>query len=320
VLLKTREFHHGQAQRGSTHPEIGLASCHLLSLSSKTMSNSAGPRMSKWPFLLGDLLLVALAFYIVRQSTNSLNLWQAVVCLAAMGSGAWLCALPFLKDHESAVTLREAEKLASTVAQIRNLEQVKNLMVSATDQWRAVQDSSTQTVAAARELAERMTGQLGEFGSFLKKANDTEKSHLKLEVEKLRRSEGEWLQAVIHVLDHVFALHGAAARSGNPALASQLEHFQFACRDIVRRLGVAAFAPEKGAPYDAQTQQVPEGQDVSTPSAQVAEILAPGYTFQGQLVRRALVRPGASTDSLSEIPRSSPEEPNAPLLPQLDAK
>ena len=48
------------------------------------------------------------------------------------------------------------------------------------------------------------------FGDFLRKSNDAEKSHLRLEVDKLRRSENEWLQILVRILDHIFALHQAA--------------------------------------------------------------------------------------------------------------
>jgi len=50
--------------------------------------------------------------------------------------------------------------------------------------------------------------------------NDSEKTTLRLEVEKLRRGELEWLQALVHILDHVFALHTAAMHSGDVKFAA----------------------------------------------------------------------------------------------------
>jgi hypothetical protein len=57
------------------------------------------------------------------------------------------------------------------------------------------------------------------------------KNHLRLEIEKLRRGEGEWLQVMVRVLDHVQALHLAGQRSGQRNLIEQLTHFQNSCRD-----------------------------------------------------------------------------------------
>jgi molecular chaperone GrpE (heat shock protein) len=253
-------------------------------------SSTVGPRLIKWPFFLGDALLAGLAAVTVYRGSVPLNPWETGLCLLATIAGAWFCALPFLREYQGALKLSEAAALATTVAQIQNLEQIKTGIVNASNQWQAVREHSTETVSAVKEIADRMKTELSEFCAFLQKANDTEKSHLRLEVEKLRRAEREWLQASVHVLDHVFALHTAAARSGQPALMTQLNQFQLACRDQVRRLGLVGFAPAAGDPFDPQVHQLPDGQADGADGLRVKEILAPGYTFQGELVRRALVR------------------------------
>jgi molecular chaperone GrpE (heat shock protein) len=254
------------------------------------MSKSVAPRLTIWPFLVGDFLLVGFAAFIVRQSDHPLNLWQASVCLIATLGGAWLFVIPFLQEYQAAVKLCEADTLATTVAQIQNLEQIKTQIAAATAQWQAFLPQSATALTAAHEITDRMKAEMGEFSAFLKKANDAEKNHLRLEVEKLRRSEGEWLQLTVHILDHVFALHKAASHSGHPALITQLDQFQFACRDIVRRRGLVAFAPAAQEPFDAETHQVTGSDATPSPGTRIAETLAPGYTYQGPLVRRALVR------------------------------
>ena len=65
--------------------------------------------------------------------------------------------------------------------------------------------------------------------------------------------------------------------------------FQNACRDICRRAGIAAVAALAGEPFDPKRHQLLH--DAAAPdNALVLDTLAPGYTYQGQLVRRALVR------------------------------
>jgi hypothetical protein len=78
-------------------------------------------------------------------------------------------------------------------------------------------------VTADNEIAERMTAEAKGFAEFMQKANDSEKAHLRLEVDKLRRAEAEWLQIMTHVFDHVYALYAAAAKSGQPNLATTRE-------------------------------------------------------------------------------------------------
>ena len=72
-------------------------------------------------------------------------------------------------------------------------------------------------------------------GANVLKNLDVDLRKVRLEVEKLRRAEGEWLQVLVRVLDHVYALHLGALRSGQPNLIEQLSNFQNACRDAARR-------------------------------------------------------------------------------------
>lgn len=251
---------------------------------------AVAPKVSKWPFLVGDAILVSLAAVFVFYPAGPLTFGRACLCLAATLAGAALCAWPFVADHKAALKLCEAEALATTVSQIANLDQIKEQITCATAEWHGFQEHSRQTVSAAREMADRMKAQMNEFCAFLQKRSDEEREHLRLEVDKLRRGERDWLQSAVLTLDHVFALHAAGQRSGNPALAAQLEHFQGACRETVRRLGLVGFAPTANDLFDAQAHQLENGAPGPGQPARVSEVLALGFTFRGELVRKALVR------------------------------
>jgi molecular chaperone GrpE (heat shock protein) len=266
------------------------------------MSDSLCPKLPKWPFLLGDTLLLGMAGAIVWRGAVPLTLSQGGLCVAATAVGAWLCVLPFLRQYQAALQLREAHVLANSIAQLNQVIPLTNQITSATAQWQAVQELSAQTVTAAREITERMKKELAELCSFLQQAQDQEKSHLRLEVEKLRRAERDWLQATVHVLDHVFALQTAGARSGHPTLSVQLNRFQLACRDVVRRLGVVEFAPSAGEAFDPQVHQLHDSDVKPEPGARIAETLAPGYAYQSEVVRRALVRLESAESSAAAGP------------------
>jgi len=128
-----------------------------------------------------------------------------------------------------------------------------------------------------------------EFSEFMKKMNDSEKTTLRLEVDKLRRSEGEWLQMLVRIMDHVFALHTAAVRSSQPKVAEQISQFQNACRGTVRRIGLVAFVAEPEEAFDPARFQLADAKQKPQDGAVVGETLGAGYTFQGQLLRPALV-------------------------------
>jgi molecular chaperone GrpE len=265
------------------------------------MSNHNSPALPKWPFFIGDFVLICFAGLIVYQTELPLSLWQTVLVLAAVSLGAWLGVFPFVREHQAALKFSEANALATTVAQIKNLDQIKTQISNATNHWQGIQEQSSQAIAAAREIGDRMRSELDEFCEFLRKANDAEKGNLRLEVEKLRRGETEWLQLVVLLLDHALALHQATLRAGQAGPIAQLNKFQFACTDAARRMGVVPFTPKPGDSFDPEVHQsnsekLPEG------GAQIAEVLAVGFMYQGQLARRALV-------TTAPDPRAQPELP-----------
>jgi molecular chaperone GrpE (heat shock protein) len=135
-----------------------------------------------------------------------------------------------------------------------------------------------------------MAVEIQQFNEFMTKMNDSEKATLRLEVEKLRRGELDCLQVLVNIFDHVFALHSAAMRSGDVKFAAPITTFQNACRDAARRLGLTPFATEPNEPFDAERHQLVDIKEVPPAGAVVAETIGSGYTFQGRLLRPALVR------------------------------
>ena len=191
------------------------------------MSNRIEPKLPKWPFfILGDAALLGLAWFIYAQSKPSMGHWQAALFLFSGALGSVLAITPFVLEYRAAVKMVETGVFVSTVSQIQNLDLLARQIGNATAQWQGVQELSSGSVAAAKNIAERMTAETAAFTEFMQKANNAEKANLRLELEKLRRAENEWLQIVIRMLDHTYALHKAALRSGQPGLIEQLGNFQ----------------------------------------------------------------------------------------------
>jgi molecular chaperone GrpE (heat shock protein) len=267
-------------------------------------------KISKWPFFAGDTLLLGAAFFIYFQSKLPMGVWQIFFVVLCVAGGAWLGIMPFLLEYRLACKMAEAEALKSVGAQIQGLETLVGQINSATNQWSGVQEVADRTAALSKGLVDRMTGELKAFSEFMQRANDSEKATLRLEVEKLRRAENDWLQALVRVMDHVYAVHQGAVRSGQVRLVEQLTNFQNACCDAARRVGVAPFQAGLAEPYDPQRHQLADVDLKPGPEAVVAETLAAGYMFQGRLLRPALVRlangneagDGSGTDKQSRLP------------------
>ncbi len=251
------------------------------------MNQLSAPRLPKLPFIIGDIVLVAAAAYVAIFG-SFLGQWQYVAIIAAVGFGAWLTAWPFVIEFRTAAKLVDSAALHDATSKIKDLETVAAAIAGAVTEWQHLQQGATQTVTAAEHIAERMTTEARNFGETLGRMNETEKSHLRLEVEKLRRSEGEWLGVLVRLMDHIHALHQAGVRSGQRNVIEQLTSFQNACRDTTRRIGLLAIVPESGRPFDPALHQL---FDQTTPPAGsiVGDIIAPGYTFQGQQIRLPVV-------------------------------
>jgi molecular chaperone GrpE (heat shock protein) len=257
------------------------------------MNEAPDWKIPKWPFLLANALLLAAVAVLIYKAVHPISELEIGIATGCVALGALLGCLPFILDYRATAKLIEVNAVGTVAEQLNDLKKYSAQIAAATNQWALVQEATKgnteKTVAAASEIAERMTTEIREFNDFQLKLNDTEKGALRLEVEKLRRAEGEWLQVVARILDHIFALQNAAARSGQPELAEQIGQFQNACRDAARRVGVTPFQAAPEEKFDAQKHRV---HGVENPSAEavVAETLAPGLTFQGRLIRPALVR------------------------------
>jgi len=279
------------------------------------MTQRAKPQLPKWPFFAADILLLGLAAWIVHQGAKPLSMWPLLSVLGCTAFGAWMSILPFLTQYRADLKFAEADKLANTVEKLNNLRTFTNQISFATAQWQNIQENSNKTVHAAKEIADRITADAQAFSEFMLKANDAEKAHLRLQNEKLRRGEGEWLQLIVHLLDHIYALQQAAVRSGQQNVIVQLTQFQSACREVVRRVGLVPVDAKVGEPYDEKAHLLPEGHPAPVSDAKVTQALAPGYTFQGQRVRNPLVvAKGTEGPATAAIVDSKPQTEPQPQL------
>jgi molecular chaperone GrpE (heat shock protein) len=286
------------------------------------MNDHSAPKVTKWPFFAADLVLLGLALWIVSRQPHPLGPAPLALMVGCVVAAAWFAVWPFRLEYDTADKLTESRQLTSAVAEINKLQAVADQVRSATGQWQSAQDHSAKSVAAAKDIGDRMTAEAKAFADFIQKANDSEKAHLRLETEKLRRGETEWLHTTIRLLDHIFALRQAGVRSGQRNLVQQLTGFQDACRDITRRLGLAPVEAVVGEAFDPAKHQLAEGQPEAPDGATVEDTLATGYNFQGQMLRRTLVtvRPAGQTAQADESSTESAGELSGETVMESDTE
>src|SRR5947208_3614736 len=122
------------------------------------MSERTVPKLPKWPFFLGDILLVTLAYLILGAAYAHgkwpMNTWQNLWCVLSLSLGCVLGVLPFLLEYRAAMKLTEADRLTNAVLQIENLEIIGRQITNATANWQTAHEHSIQAVETAREIAE----------------------------------------------------------------------------------------------------------------------------------------------------------------------
>ena len=256
------------------------------------MNDVTNWKVPKWPFFLADALLFGFAYFFILRAPHSIHYWE--IAAACVVFGAVLSLIPFYLDYRAMEKVLEINALGAVTEKIQSLEKISEQISSATNHWAVIQDSvqaeAVKTTAAAKSIADQMAGEARQFSELMKKMNDSEKTMLRLEVEKLHRSETEWLQILVRILDHVFALHTAAVRTGDPNFVEPITNFQNACREIAHRIGLAPFAAEPDETFNAERHQVAGSKKEPPDGAVVAETVGTGYTFQGKLLRPAVVR------------------------------
>jgi molecular chaperone GrpE (heat shock protein) len=265
------------------------------------MTERGPAKLNKWPFFIADLVICGAAVFVLYRTLPAEETWEVILCIAALAAaawGAWLWITPFLQEYKAFSNQAEAATLAQAVSGVRNVETVAVQIKQATGSWQQAQDMSAATVKVAQELNQRMEVEARAFREFLSKANDQERANMRLEIEKLRRAEQQWLEVTVRMLDHTHAIVGAAKRSGQENLIAQLAQFQNACRDQARRMGLLPYEAQAGEAFDERGHHW-EKEGTPPSGSIVAETLATGFTFQGQQLRKALVslrEPAPATD------------------------
>ena len=65
------------------------------------MNDATNWKVPKWIFLIGDVLLLALAYFIVWKSPHPIAKWEIIACFASAALGTVVGALPFILDYRA---------------------------------------------------------------------------------------------------------------------------------------------------------------------------------------------------------------------------
>ena len=276
------------------------------------MSEPKVPQMKKWPFIVADVVAFIGCYLIYDKASGPWGNGEMAAFIVCGSLGMFFLCFPFYQEYRLDARFAEADQLARVTEFMTQLGKVKNGVTIATAHLETAQDYAEKTIEASKEIAERMTDEAKAFADFMAKANDTEKAHLELEVEKLKRGESEWIKTLMTTLDETFRLCDAASRSGNTLVVETLTKFQSVCRAAAGRVGLVAFEPEFGEPFDSEKHVVADSEAVAPEGARVGGTVAPGYTYMRRTLRPAAVE--LQGGGIGAVPE--PEDETAELEPE----
>jgi hypothetical protein len=268
------------------------------------MSEPKVPQMKKWPFFVADVVAILGCYLIYDSGSGPLGNGEMAAFIVCGSLGMFFLCFPFYQEYRLDARFAEADQLARVTEFMTQLGKVKNGVTIATAHLETAQDYAEKTIEASKEIAERMTDEAKAFADFMAKANDTEKAHLELEVEKLKRGESEWIKTLMTTLDETFRLCDAASRSGNTLVVETLTKFQSVCRAAAGRVGLVAFEPEFGEPFDSEKHVVADSEAVAPEGARVGGTVAPGYTYMRRTLRLAAVE--LQGGGIGAVPAATP--------------
>src|SRR5882672_3772825 len=124
-------------------------------------------KIPKWPFLLANALLVAAAAAVIYKARHPISHAEIYISTGCVALGALLGCLPFILDYRATGKLIDVNAVTTVAEQLHDLKTYSAQISTATDQWARVQEATKgntdKTVAAAKEIAERMTEEIREF-------------------------------------------------------------------------------------------------------------------------------------------------------------
>lgn len=177
-------------------------------------------RPPKWPFFLGDAILVALAGLIGLLAPAPLSATALTLIFGCVALGAVLAVIPALLDFAAGQREAEASLQLKLEAQNARLLQFSDTLVGISGQLKSAQEATARALHTAETLPYRLQEKIGEFTAELKDRDDEEKAAIAKELESLRDAEGQHLAEIAEKILAATKEFSAAEKQALPALAS----------------------------------------------------------------------------------------------------
>jgi hypothetical protein len=154
------------------------------------------PKLPKLPFLLGDFVLLATAWYIAYREAGPVGVPAMAAVTACVIVAAVLGTLPFVLDYGRKKDEGLDERQHGLEALSRTINTAAEQISIATNGLNELTDLTHKNLKQAEQLPHKLQEKIAEFNAQLDNARENDREELEKELSELRSSETDRLQSV----------------------------------------------------------------------------------------------------------------------------
>jgi predicted house-cleaning noncanonical NTP pyrophosphatase (MazG superfamily) len=153
------------------------------------------PKFPKLPFLLGDVILLAVAAYVAVAAGTPLPPAAIYAITACVGLGAILAGIPFVLDYNRRQDALLSERQAALEALVRTTAAAAEQASISASGLHQIAELAQKNLRQAEQLPQKLQERIHEFTRSRDEAMAAELEALQQEVNTLRASEAEKLES-----------------------------------------------------------------------------------------------------------------------------
>src|SRR5690348_1457562 len=140
------------------------------------------PKLPKLPFLLGDVVLLAAAWFIADRATGPLDTNTLAAVTACVAVGALLGAIPFLTDYARKQDEALDERQRGLEALSRTINTAAEQISIAANGLNELTELTHKNLKHAEQLPHRLQEKIAEFNAQLDNAREDDREELEKEL------------------------------------------------------------------------------------------------------------------------------------------
>ena len=154
------------------------------------------PKLPKLPFLIGDLLLLGIAAYLVATHPAPLASTTLIAVVVCVALGTVLGAIPFLADYARRQDEALDERQRGLDALSRTITNAAEQISIAANGLHQIVEIAHKNLKHAEQLPHKLQDKISEFNAQFDNARDDDREELEKELAELRATESERLAAL----------------------------------------------------------------------------------------------------------------------------